>query len=278
MRRQTIDWLETKILDSHLNEHSLRRFVAHFVWRAIVATDAVVVLVHVVLDALHLLPYPLTDALLVGLSVSTLTAGVVGFLLAYYIGCAIRELSISRGEFARLSATDALSGLLNRRSFFAVLETAETGSKFVIFDIDRFKAINDTYGHSIGDQVICDVGRVLSRSFAPAAFAIARIGGEEFAVLLSAKSSHQHRDMIEAAREQVAAAVTVSETRDINVTISGGFADVIATRSALDTYKAADRALYVAKAAGRNRIVDERELSNANLAVVTAPCDLKIAS
>ena len=266
MRRLAIDWVESKILNFQLNGQSVFRFVMHIVWRAIVATDLVVLVVHLLLNALHLLPYPLTDALLIGLSVSTVTAGAVSFLLAYYVGCAIRELSISRDEFARLSETDMLSGLLNRRSFFALLEAAEPGSKFVIFDIDRFKAINDTYGHSIGDQVICDVARALSETLGPVALAIARIGGEEFAVLLHANASRQHRGMIEAACEQVAAMVRVSETSDARVTVSGGFADIIANRNALDTYKAADRALYVAKAAGRNRIVDERDLSDAKLA------------
>ncbi len=98
-----------------------------------------------------------------------------------------RRISFLEG----LSRTDELTGLLNRRGFLEELRRAvararrngETGV-IVYGDIDRFKEINDTYGHACGDAVLCEVGRILTASVREIDF-VARLGGDEFAVLLS---------------------------------------------------------------------------------------------
>ena len=94
-------------------------------------------------------------------------------------------------ENARLAHTDSLTGLPNRRYFFqrldALIEAAGSEGRFVlaIFDLDRFKPINDTYGHTVGDRVLAETGRRLA-AFASADVTVTRLGGDEFGVLLRA--------------------------------------------------------------------------------------------
>ncbi|GJD55940.1 putative bifunctional diguanylate cyclase/phosphodiesterase [Methylobacterium dankookense] len=98
-------------------------------------------------------------------------------------------------ENARLAHTDSLTGLPNRRYFFqrldALIESSSgTGAPFVlaIFDLDRFKPINDTYGHTVGDRVLAETGRRLAR-FAGTEVTVTRLGGDEFGVLIRAPGS-----------------------------------------------------------------------------------------
>ncbi|HWL16321.1 MAG TPA: GGDEF domain-containing response regulator [Opitutus sp.] len=160
----------------------------------------------------------------------------------------------------QLATRDQLTGLLNRREFDRILaEETERAQRFghslalVMVDIDRFKAINDTHGHPIGDAVLRDVARRLAEEVRTVD-RVARFGGEEFALVIMESDAEA---AMAAARRASAAMerepVWANETLPLTVTVSAGVAALPAdAESAEELVRAADRALYAAKAAGRN--------------------------
>ncbi|WP_439683871.1 diguanylate cyclase [Cupriavidus oxalaticus] len=179
----------------------------------------------------------------------------------------------ARGEALReLAETDALTGLANRRVFearFAVEHNhslrEKTPMSMLMIDIDRFKRINDNWGHASGDRVLKTLADVM-RATVRAIDVPARIGGEEFAVLLPRTSIEEATQAAERLRKilgQTACepAADAADMGDIQFTVSIGVSDLGADGTAnLDTMlMVADRRLYAAKNAGRNRVVsDER--------------------
>ncbi|HLV19924.1 MAG TPA: diguanylate cyclase [Polyangiaceae bacterium] len=171
---------------------------------------------------------------------------------------ALRD-ELERAE--RLASTDALTGLCNRRRFEALLEqeTAYAVRRrqdlaLVLLDLDHFKAVNDQFGHAAGDQVLVHVGRLLKSCLRAEDHAF-RIGGEEFALLL--------RDTPAAAAAAVAGRIAErlrASPPPHPVTLSGGVAAAEAPNGydVRDLFERADRALYRAKAQGRDRIEREK--------------------
>ncbi|MEL7045759.1 MAG: diguanylate cyclase [Pseudomonadota bacterium] len=172
-----------------------------------------------------------------------------------------RQLRAANAALTRLSATDSLTGLSNRRGLIEATEQAiahfkRTGSRFALLslDIDRFKAVNDRFGHTVGDQALCHVARVLEGQ-CRATDSLARYGGEEFIVLLGEASD----DEIAKAAERFRAAVeaeplTLDCGHTLQLTVSLGG---IAHRDGMTTaelMQAADDALYEAKHLGRNQV------------------------
>jgi diguanylate cyclase (GGDEF)-like protein len=161
------------------------------------------------------------------------------------------------GEYAQLSITDALTGLLNRRYLEErfteeIKRSNRTGDaiSFVMLDVDEFKSYNDKFGHPAGDEALRIVGRVLKDTLRGADVP-ARYGGEEFAILLPQTNA----DEAETIAERIRRNVELTEFPKRKVTISVG----IATRTAVlnnvpDLIDAADRALYQAKRLGRNQV------------------------
>lgn len=162
------------------------------------------------------------------------------------------------------AVTDSLTGLNNRRyleAHFQVVEAmlaeAEKPIALLILDIDHFKAVNDTYGHSVGDEILHGVAqRILNglRSFDTAA----RYGGEEFVVLMP----NTHHGAAHAVAERLCASIAERpfqvnhEVGEVTVTISVGVATGVAGATGLAEFiRHADEALYQAKDAGRNRVV-----------------------
>jgi diguanylate cyclase len=171
-----------------------------------------------------------------------------------------REVSRVRQE----ALVDALTGLANRRGFDRAFEAclAEAraggvGPCLLMVDIDRFKRINDTYGHLFGDRVLCAVGRAL-QSNVKGRDTVARYGGEEFAVVLPETPLDGATSLAEALRTTVAAGqvrnLNSNETVG-NITISIGVTGHRAGDSASELVERADRALYTAKGLGRNRVI-----------------------
>jgi diguanylate cyclase (GGDEF)-like protein/putative nucleotidyltransferase with HDIG domain len=187
--------------------------------------------------------------LLAVVSLVALAAGAALFALQARMGRAIDRLSVA-------AQRDPLTGLLNRRgfeeAFDAELERARRGRRplsLVVGDLDRFKRINDEYGHAAGDAALADVASRLTaakRRFDCAA----RIGGEEFATLAVDCDEHGAYMLSERLRSEIAAA------NDRGLTISFGIATFpLHGQSAEALLRAADHALYAAKRLGRNRTV-----------------------
>ncbi len=164
-------------------------------------------------------------------------------------------------ELKLAATTDFLSGISNRREFQRVLETniaKEIG--LAILDVDHFKSINDQFGHLAGDQAIRTVADSLSQFF-PDALCVARLGGEEFGVVVSAPQTEPIVQQFERYRQQFGG--TLAEEITAKFTISIGLAfnqDKNTSVRALLT--GADLALYESKKNGRNQVTTARIESN----------------
>lgn len=189
------------------------------------------------------------------------------------------ELENSRRELYRLSRTDPLTGLANRRYFNEVRDTEgrriqRTGEPLsvLMIDVDFFKAYNDQYGHSKGDRCLVRLAEVFRQQCARAGELSARLGGEEFAILLPGHDEAEALEMAERVRSAVYDLAVPHEHSPMDwVTVSIGCATWFGDRGAepLDAVfdhlmRNADRCLYKAKALGRNRVVGEASLSTAN--------------
>ena len=154
------------------------------------------------------------------------------------------------------SEQDALSKLLNRRGFENQVSTLLRGipggpHSVIVCDLDHFKNINDTYGHHCGDAVIEAMGEVL-RSHAPPSAVVGRLGGEEFAIFLSNIQLAAAVSLAEALRTTMASLSIPGLPSGFRVTASFGVAALAEDQGFSDTMREADRALYRAKADGRN--------------------------
>ncbi|MCZ8101364.1 MAG: GGDEF domain-containing protein, partial [Burkholderiales bacterium] len=173
------------------------------------------------------------------------------------------ELKRARDE----ASHDPLSGILNRRGFDAEIRricaaAAQDDSPFsvVMIDIDHFKRVNDSYGHPFGDQVIRAVGQVLSQLTQRKDVA-ARYGGEEFALLLPDTAADGARDVAERLRSAIARGHIKRGNGGEpvgNITISAGVAQFVRGEDPMSLIARADRALYVSKQSGRNRVTVDR--------------------
>ncbi|MDA7414849.1 diguanylate cyclase [Xenophilus arseniciresistens] len=171
-------------------------------------------------------------------------------------------LELANLQLSQLASHDALTGLANRRALDARLQQAvatepppdEPAPALMMIDVDHFKRFNDLHGHQAGDECLIRVAAAV-RAVAEAEGGLAaRFGGEEMAVLLPAHP--QPARVAEAVRAEVAALVLPGVGPAAPVTVSIGLATLHASRPTVTAWLgAADRALYAAKAAGRNRVV-----------------------
>jgi len=157
---------------------------------------------------------------------------------------------------------DWLTELLNRRGFFAAIESAQTGFEggrrsiaLLAIDIDHFKHINDAQGHAAGDQVLQQFAQLL-KGFAAKDRIISRMGGEEFLVTLFDSTAADATTLAEAIRQQAERShVLLDRDKSIAYTVSIGVHQLAADESIERGMAAADKALYQAKHDGRNRVV-----------------------
>lgn len=180
------------------------------------------------------------------------------------------ELKVKNEELQALSLTDPLTGLYNRRQFENFIEAelslalrhGEDLSLFML-DLDHFKRVNDTYGHSAGDHVLKQVAQIL-RNVVRKSDVLCRIGGEEFVVLGKHLKRVDALGVAEKIRSSVEKKVYEADGQRFNVTISIGIASVpcpFEMKSAIDFFKAADQALYYCKQHGRNRVAHFMDIS-----------------
>jgi len=159
-----------------------------------------------------------------------------------------------RKALTSLSITDPLTNLLNRRAFDRKMDecigTIRDGqnSSLILFDIDHFKSLNDEFGHSIGDDVLQKLGLLISKRMRKAD-KIYRIGGEEFAIVLSSTACDSAKEVAANIRELVETSRLIA---DRQVTISLGIAEYYENETKDSWFKRCDEALYLAKNSGRN--------------------------
>jgi diguanylate cyclase (GGDEF)-like protein/PAS domain S-box-containing protein len=161
-----------------------------------------------------------------------------------------------------MAETDAMTGLLNRRSFQARIEAVRRAAQgnnadfcLLIVDLDHFKRINDSFGHQAGDAAIRACADLLKARIQREGDFVARIGGEEFAIVLSNTRLDGAIVLAEAVRERIeAAVVTLADGRTLSLTASIGAAQWLAGETSEDLFSRADEALYAAKGLGRNRV------------------------
>ncbi len=187
------------------------------------------------------------------------------FLVAYPIAISsvtyalARKVSHKTRRLEELGRTDGLTGLGNRRQCFAVAEIelerhfrTKRPAVLVILDIDRFKAINDRYGHPVGDEVLCGIAEIL-RQCCRATDTAARYGGDEFMLILPETDIQAAEEVAERVRAQLATLV-LTNAPDLRCTMSLGAAEATRDVTNVDIWiRQADAALYRAKAAGRDR-------------------------
>jgi diguanylate cyclase (GGDEF)-like protein len=259
MQGRLVLWLRAQIeLGVFETKADISAFVLNTVLVATTLATATYLMAAAILAYFGLLPYSLRAAIGFGGSTTIVIAASVTTLLAWLIGTAIHELSLSHAEFERRSRLDALSGLYNRGAFCeALAQTRDTGF-FVLFDIDRFKAVNDRHGHATGDAAIVAVAEELRRVFLPKHL-VGRFGGEEFAAFIRSGDRSDCYLLVEEARRSVAGRRIAGDAAPLAVTLSAGIANRPPGRPFEAVYEGADRALYLAKSLGRDRTVHEDE-------------------
>ncbi len=193
------------------------------------------------------------------LAAAAAVTGILTVPISYKIGKLLRDLERSRSALRHLAQIDALTGLANRGYFFRRAEqllhpdaTPAWPLAALMIDVDRFKSINDEAGHAVGDQVLTQVARVLERNLRAGDF-MARYGGEEFAAMLPTTDRVTAMAIAERTRMAVAEDEVLRQLAQRTVTISIGVAETRDEVPVDAVMLAADRALYTAKADGRNR-------------------------
>jgi diguanylate cyclase (GGDEF)-like protein len=229
---------------------------SHFLWLFSFAWSAPIVLALMrIMANLHLLPWSfwLDNSTIMSMMFEALVSALAVAYRIKFLRDERDEAIASEVLARRLADTDPLTGLLNRRAFLAQAIGRPGEQQLLIADLDHFKRVNETLGHDGGDEVLRLFARLL-RSNAPAESLVARIGGEEFALLSNASAPIEPDQLLNKLRQ----------TRmpfDLKVTASigactGPLAD---DRDWKALYRAADIALFDAKSAGRDRARARRQ-------------------
>ncbi|MBF0381862.1 MAG: diguanylate cyclase [Magnetococcales bacterium] len=166
---------------------------------------------------------------------------------------------------------DPLTGLMNRQKMESTLRRVQGGDEensiICIADIDHFKKINDTYGHTVGDLVLINVANLIKSSLRPSD-AIFRYGGEEFVLSITAPRK-KVMGIVENLRKKIERSVTTTmDGREISVTASFGMVTMDRDISVTDNITNADKALYHSKESGRNRITRYEDMAMMEEAMV----------
>ena len=173
-----------------------------------------------------------------------------------------RALERANEQLAKLSMTDRLTGLLNRGTWENLVDAEYErfrrygqATSLVMFDIDHFKPVNDTYGHLAGDEVIRHTAEVTRNNIRQSDSA-GRYGGEEFGIILPETDAESARVICERIREAIEKSTVSTSAGDIQYTVSMGIAQLTEMpENYMQWMQKADEALYKAKESGRNKVV-----------------------
>lgn len=171
-----------------------------------------------------------------------------------------RTLAMQK-ELIRLADHDPLTGIYNRRAFFAnatacCLEAVDAGPlSAALFDIDHFKKVNDKFGHAVGDEAI----RMLAETACLDGTVVGRIGGEEFAMMLPGLSLDAAWQKLEKLRKTIDGTRIETEADPLHITCSFGVSQWHPGESVDKVLRRADEALYLAKDSGRNKVIAAQE-------------------
>jgi diguanylate cyclase len=184
--------------------------------------------------------------------------------LLFGFGRVALDLTVANDKLARLASRDPLTGLLNRRAFADQFELLARKARrhgdlvaLLLLDADHFKSINDTFGHDVGDRVLMHIASVVSAMSGEDAV-VGRLGGEEFGVAFSGRSDAATQ--AERVRAAIQASALWQGDQRVSLTVSAGAVDAEASHPLAELMRIADKALYAAKAGGRNRVTS----ANAN--------------
>ena len=191
-----------------------------------------------------------------------ITAFFVPMLVAvpvtYFTARMALQLNRAHARLKELAHTDELTGLINRRSFFesaeVMLEQARDDTRvlsLLVLDADYFKQLNDTYGHATGDAALQFITDQLNDNVRKSDL-VCRLGGEEFAILLPELSEAEAARLGTRILERIASRPMFWDDKIIEMSVSCGVADTRVGYEMTALFKAADDALYAAKASGRN--------------------------
>ncbi len=172
------------------------------------------------------------------------------------------QLWQQRDQYEQLSRTDALTGLANRRHFSAQLEQLAAQAhrsgaalSLLVLDLDHFKRVNDAHGHDAGDACLARFAERMQACLAAPGVHLARLGGEEFAALLPGVTTADAAVRAESLRASLAGQPLALREAGLRITVSIGVAGLgPAGQDGDDLFRAADRAMYLAKADGRDRV------------------------
>ncbi|MGH3445915.1 MAG: GGDEF domain-containing protein [Nocardioidaceae bacterium] len=235
------------------------RFAVGFgVWSVVVSVLVTAVVQAVVFDG----------QVALGLIVAVVVPALLAPPLAWYLASLAVEAEEAWRVAERLAATDALTGLLNRRRFHEVgvpayqqAQITEEPIAVLLLDVDNFKSVNDRYGHAVGDLLLQRVALACESQLRDTDI-LARWGGEEFVALLPTATAstaleigERLRAGVEALHVEVQGGAAVTPTISIGVNVATSVPDVEGGVPAFDRFiEGADRAMYVAKRAGKNRV------------------------
>lgn len=164
----------------------------------------------------------------------------------------MRNMNSVTERLDQLVQTDTMTGLLNRSHFLRLVEERRSNRGFFgLADADRFKSINDTYGHEAGDRALVHLSRHISQVFGPYGI-VGRLGGEELGIYLPTLSWVQARLLFTAVSTALRSDPFSYDGHVVPLSISMGFAQDQIAKSFADISKQSDRCLYAAKAAGRD--------------------------
>ena len=176
------------------------------------------------------------------------------------------DLQAALAELEVLSVTDGLTGLLNRREFnkrlavaMKISQRTQSGMGLILLDLDDFKTINDTYGHSVGDKCLIHATAILKRIFSRETDIIARVGGEEFAVIVQSNNEDEAKQSAKKLQEVFENTPYIDDTKTVSIRITASigiaYYDSNESKSAEQLYIAADNAMYDAKNSGKNKVI-----------------------